>query len=61
MPTLGMLPRKTTRASAAKDVAVDKEDELSHNTKADVHTGKPCSHGILPTINTNIYSKAAKN
>ncbi|OGE56603.1 hypothetical protein PENARI_c003G00147 [Penicillium arizonense] len=27
----------TTRASAAKDAAVDKKDEFTHNTKADVH------------------------
>ncbi|CAG7955882.1 unnamed protein product [Penicillium salamii] len=27
----------TTRATAAKDAVVDKKDELSHNTKADVH------------------------
>ncbi|OQE31602.1 hypothetical protein PENSTE_c001G01938 [Penicillium steckii] len=27
----------TTRASAAKDAVVDKKDELSHDTKADVH------------------------
>ncbi|CAI7669839.1 unnamed protein product [Penicillium viridicatum] len=30
----------STRASAAKDALVDKKDELSHNTKADVHKGK---------------------
>ncbi|CAI7635346.1 unnamed protein product [Penicillium glandicola] len=27
----------STRASAAKDALVDKKDEVSHNTKADVH------------------------
>ncbi|KAJ5852251.1 Glucose-repressible protein Grg1 [Penicillium soppii] len=27
----------STRASAAKDAIVDKKDEVSHNTKADVH------------------------
>ncbi|KAJ6091719.1 hypothetical protein N7467_003688 [Penicillium canescens] len=27
----------TTRASAAKDAVVDKKDEFTHNTKADVH------------------------
>lgn len=30
----------TTRATAAKDAVVDKKDELSHNTKADVHKGE---------------------
>ncbi|KFX93343.1 hypothetical protein O988_06861 [Pseudogymnoascus sp. VKM F-3808] len=27
----------SSRASAAKDAVVDKKDETSHNTKADVH------------------------
>ncbi|KAL4894395.1 glucose-repressible protein Grg1 [Aspergillus ambiguus] len=27
----------STRASAAKDAIVDKKDEFSHDTKADVH------------------------
>ncbi|KAJ5242954.1 uncharacterized protein N7469_001281 [Penicillium citrinum] len=27
----------STRASAAKDAVVDKKDQLSHDTKADVH------------------------
>jgi hypothetical protein len=31
----------STRASAAKDALSDKKDEFSHNTKADVHKGKP--------------------
>jgi hypothetical protein len=29
-----------SRASAAKDAVIDKKDEASHNTKADVHKGK---------------------
>jgi hypothetical protein len=30
----------STRATAAKDALVDKKDEKSHDTKADVHKGK---------------------
>lgn len=30
----------STRASAAKDALVDKKDEVSHDTKADVRKGK---------------------
>lgn len=30
-----------TRAQAAKDAAVNKVDEKKHDTKADVHKGKP--------------------
>ena len=30
----------SSRATAAKDAVVDKKDETSHNTKADVHKGK---------------------
>ncbi|OKP14342.1 Glucose-repressible gene protein [Penicillium subrubescens] len=35
-----------TRANAAVDALGDKKDEHVHNTKADVHKGKPymCSH-----------------
>jgi hypothetical protein len=29
----------STRASAAKDAIVDKKDEKTHDTKADVHKG----------------------
>lgn len=29
----------STRATAAKDAIVDKKDEKSHDTKADVHKG----------------------
>jgi hypothetical protein len=36
-----------SRASAAKDAVVDKKDETSHNTKADVHKGS-CYHLHLP-------------
>lgn len=44
----------STRASAAKDALVDKKDEKSHDTKADVHKGKTPSFdndmdGILTT------------
>lgn len=35
----------STRATAAKDAAFDKKDEVSHNTKADVHKGK-----LLPSL-----------
>jgi hypothetical protein len=37
-----------SRASAAKDAVVDKKDETSHNTKADVHKGSfsHTLHGI---------------
>jgi hypothetical protein len=50
----------STRASAAKDALVDKKDEKSHDTKADVHKGK------TPLINKDmngilmITSEAAK-
>lgn len=30
----------SSRATAAKDAVIDKKDETSHNTKADVHKGK---------------------
>jgi len=30
----------STRASATKDAIVDKKDEKSHDTKADVHKGE---------------------
>jgi adenosyl cobinamide kinase/adenosyl cobinamide phosphate guanylyltransferase len=30
----------SSRATAAKDAAVDKKDETSHNTQADVHKGE---------------------
>jgi hypothetical protein len=29
----------TSRATAAKDAAIDKKDETSHNAKSDVHKG----------------------
>jgi hypothetical protein len=38
----------SSRATAAKDAVVDKKDETSHNTKADVHKGMfTASHHIL--------------
>ena len=30
----------SSRATAAKDALIDKKDETSHNTKADVHKGE---------------------
>jgi len=35
-----------SRASAAKDAVVDKKDETSHNTKADVHKGSYHLHSL---------------
>lgn len=43
-----------SRATAAKDAVVDKKDEASHNTKADVHKGKTENKTRLwHGINTN--------
>ncbi|CAI7630533.1 unnamed protein product [Penicillium manginii] len=36
-----------TRASAAKDALVDKKDEVSHDTKADVNKGKPIPQDFI--------------
>lgn len=51
----------TTRASAAKDAMVDKKDELSHNTKADVNKGKPSqSTRSLTCTDIDNFAEAAK-
>ena len=47
----------STRATAAKDALVDKKDEKSHDTKADVHKGKfnppdPCVSSYLQYCRT---------
>ncbi|KAL4924633.1 uncharacterized protein BDV17DRAFT_295267 [Aspergillus undulatus] len=37
----------STRASAAKDAVIDKKDEESHNTKADVHKAESIALKLL--------------
>jgi hypothetical protein len=51
----------TTRASAAKDAAVDKKDEFTHNTKADVHKGMSIGPDAIIGFRTNNIAEASKN
>ena len=52
----------SSRATAAKDAVIDKKDESSHNTKADVHKGMSTSPSPHFDLHTLIYSaEAAKH
>ena len=51
----------STRASAAVDAVGDKKDEQVHNTKADVHKGKPSTEPFLLRASLMRFTEAAKH